>query len=99
MSVALEINSRYFEEGEVGISIDETTNLEDINWILEVFAKAANKQVPKIQAIPDLKNIEEKFRRRSNFLKQEVFSKYRSETEMARYIKRLEKKISRWFIR
>jgi glycine dehydrogenase len=92
LSVALEMNFRYFEQGEVGISIDETTNLDDINWILEVFAKAANKTVPFIQSLPELKNIAENFRRNTSFLKQEVFSKYRSETEMARYIKRLEKK-------
>ena len=92
LSVALEMNFRYFEQGEVGISIDETTNLEDINWILEVFAKAANKVVPVISGMPESTNIPETFARQSGFLKQEVFSKYRSETEMARYIKRLEKK-------
>lgn len=92
LSVALEMNFRYFEKGEVGISIDETTNLEDINWILEVFAKAGNKQVPRIEQIPEMSNISESFSRKSTFLKQEVFSRYRSETEMARYIKRLEKK-------
>ncbi|MCE1198036.1 MAG: aminomethyl-transferring glycine dehydrogenase, partial [Marinilabiliales bacterium] len=92
LSVALEMNFRYFEKGEVGISVDETTNLDDINWILEVFAKAANKPVPQILEIPDLFSIPEVFVRKSAYLKQEVFSKYRSETEMARYIKRLEKK-------
>ena len=92
LSVALEMNFRYFEDGAVGISIDETTNLEDINWILEVFAKAANKKVPSILEVPDLNGIADNFSRKSNYLKQEVFSRYRSETEMARYIKRLEKK-------
>jgi len=92
LSIALEMNFRYFEQGEVGISIDETTNLEDINWILEVFAKAANKAVPRITSIPELNYIPASIARKSGFLKQEVFSKYRSETEMARYIKRLEKK-------
>lgn len=92
LSLELKMNFRYFESGEIGLSIDETTNLEDINWILEVFAKAANKSVPIIDAVPEHKIIDEHFRRESAFLTQEVFNKYRSETEMARYIKRLEKK-------
>jgi glycine dehydrogenase len=92
LSVDLEMNFRYFETGEVGLSIDETTNLEDINWILEVFAKAANKPIPVVDDIPENSIIDDEFRRKSGYLKQKVFNKYRSETEMARYIKRLEKK-------
>jgi glycine dehydrogenase len=46
LSLELEMNFRYFENGEVGISIDETTNREDMTWILEVFAKAANHRWP-----------------------------------------------------
>jgi len=92
LSVDLEMNFRYFENGQVGLSIDETTNIEDINWILEVFAKAANKPVPVIDSIADDRSVDADIKRQSKFLKQEVFSKYRSETEMARYIKRLEKK-------
>ena len=92
LSVDLEMNFRYFSNGQVGLSIDETTNIEDINWILEVFAKAANKPVPVVAAIPENKIMDGSFQRKSAYLKQAVFSKYRSETEMARYIKRLEKK-------
>ena len=92
LSLDLEMNFRYFTNGQVGLSIDETTNIEDINWILEVFAKAANKPVPVITSIADDRSVDADIKRQSKFLKQEVFSKYRSETEMARYIKRLEKK-------
>ncbi len=92
LSTDLEMNFRYFPNGQVGLSIDETTNIEDINWILEVFAKAANKPVPVIATIPENLTIAAQYVRKSSFLKQNVFSKYRSETEMARYIKRLEKK-------
>ncbi len=92
LSLDLEMNFRYFSNGQVGLSIDETTNIEDINWILEVFAKAANKPVPVITAIPENNTIDGPFLRKTAYLKQHVFSKYRSETEMARYIKRLEKK-------
>jgi glycine dehydrogenase len=92
LSVDLEMNFRYLPNGQIGLSIDETTNIEDINWILEVFAKAANKPVPVIYTIPENLFIDTAFLRKSKYLKQHVFSKYRSETEMARYIKRLEKK-------
>lgn len=91
-SLDLEMNFRYFDNGDVGIAIDETTNLEDINWILEVFAKAANLPKPEITEFPALKVFEGDFKRTSNFMQQTVFNRYRSETEMARYIKRLERK-------
>jgi len=92
LSLDLEMNFRYFPDGQIGLSIDETTNIEDVNWILEVFAKAANKPVPVITTISENNTIDDAYLRKTAFLKQHVFSKYRSETEMARYIKRLEKK-------
>ena len=92
LSHELEMNFRYFENGDVGISIDETTNREDMTWILEVFAKAANKKWQTIHEYPAGHKIAGEFARKSKFLTQEVFNKYRSETEMVRYIKRLEHK-------
>jgi glycine dehydrogenase len=92
LSLELEMNFRYFENGEVGLSIDETTNLDDINWIIEVFAKAANKPFARITAYPAEDAVSECFLRKSAYLQQEVFNKYRSETEMVRYIKKLEHK-------
>ncbi len=92
LSVDLEMNFRYFPNGEVGISIDETTNMEDINWIIEVFAKAANKPQVFVTEVPEICRIDKKYHRTSPYLQQEVFNKYRSETEMVRYIKSLELK-------
>ncbi|GAB1454155.1 aminomethyl-transferring glycine dehydrogenase [Draconibacterium sp.] len=92
LSLELEMNFRYFENGEVGISIDETTNREDMGWILEVFAKAANKRWQVIHEYPENAAIDKQFARTSEFMAQEVFNKYRSETEMVRYLKRLEQK-------
>ncbi|WP_346857075.1 aminomethyl-transferring glycine dehydrogenase [uncultured Draconibacterium sp.] len=92
LSLELEMNFRYFENGDVGISIDETTNPEDIGWIIEVFAKAANKKWQVAQEYPEGYTVAEQFRRTSEFMTEEVFNKYRSETEMLRYIKNLAKK-------
>ena len=86
------MNFRYFSNGDVGISIDETTNMDDINWIIEVFAKAANKPLVRVQQVPEECSFDEKFSRTSPYMQQEVFNKYRSETEMVRYIKSLELK-------
>ncbi len=92
LSHELEMNFRLFENGEVGISIDETTNREDMTWILEVFAKAANKKWQIIHEYPTGFEMDKKIARQSGFMTQEVFNRYRSETEMLRYIKRLEHK-------
>ncbi len=91
-SLELEMNFRYLENGEVALSIDETTNLEDVNWIIEVFARASVSEQPKILDIPETCTIADSLLRTSDFMKQEVFNYYRSETEMVRYIKKLERK-------
>jgi len=90
LSHELEMNFRYFENGEVGISIDETTNREDMTWILEVFAKAANQKWPVVHEYPEGFSIDKKFMRTTEFMTREVFNRYRSEIEMLRYIKKLE---------
>ena len=90
LSLDLKMNFRYFDSGEVGLSIDETTNVEDINWIVEVFAKAANQKVPVFDSYPTEQFVDERFARKSEYLQLEVFNRYRSETEMVRYIKKLE---------
>ncbi len=92
LSHELEMNFRLFENGDVGLSIDETTNREDMTWILEVFAKAANKKWQIVHEYPKGFKIDKKYTRTTEFMNQEVFNKYRSETEMLRYIKRLEHK-------
>lgn len=89
LSLDLEMNFRYFENGNVGISIDETTNPQDIAWIIEVFAKAANKKFQVAMEYPKGFSVGAEFARTSEFMTEEVFNKYRSETEMLRYINRL----------
>ena len=89
-----EINLRYIDDNHLGISVDETTTLSDINLILSIFAKAAGKEFSEFICIPEqcqkINTIQEEVTRKSEILKQAVFSSYHSETEMMRYIKRLE---------
>lgn len=92
IALSKEVNLRYFENGDVGLSIDETTDLHDINVLMSIFAIAAEKNFQEITDMPDCCNIPESMRRTSTFLTHEVFNKYHTETEMMRYIKRLDRK-------
>ena len=91
LSEAAEINFRYTDSA-ITISVDQTTDANDLNAIVEVFAKATGKAASKItQDIifnqkPLIQN------RKSLILSHPVFNTYHSESEMMRYIKRLENK-------
>lgn len=87
-------NFRYFEDGTIGLSIDESIDIEILNQLIEVFAKAADNQAVEVSddEIIFSPAFDESLERTSAFLTQEIFSSYHSETEMMRYIKRLERK-------
>jgi glycine dehydrogenase len=85
------VNLYYFEDGEIGISIDETTLLEDAGVLLYIFSEAINS--PKVDwniDAPAKIYFDASFLRTSDFLTQEVFNSYHTETELMRYIKKLE---------
>ncbi len=89
-----DMNFRIIDEKNVGISVDETTSLEDINRILEVFARANHKHFTAFVCDPaecqKITTIPEALTRQSAFLQQSVFNSYHSETDMMRYLKKLE---------
>ncbi|MEN9444427.1 MAG: aminomethyl-transferring glycine dehydrogenase [Bacteroidota bacterium] len=87
-----QVNFRYIDVKHIGISIDETTSLKDANQILKILASAVGDTSVKKKELPEHNFLADKFLRTSDFLTLEVFKKYRSETEMMRYIKRLERK-------
>ncbi len=84
------MNFRVFDEHTLGISLDETTMEKDLVDILSVF----NSGKPPTFSIGELiseTSLDSSFvNRKSPFLPHPVFNKYHSETEMLRYIKRLE---------
>ena len=77
------INLRDFKDGTVGISLDETTTVEDANVLAKLFGASA---VQASAAAP----IDAAFRRTSDFLSHPVFNTHHSESEMLRYIFKLQ---------
>lgn len=90
-----EINLYYDKEGWIGLSIDETTSLEDMNNLIGLFAEAANA-MPQYEESEDAFDgvwaIDESRIREVDYLQADVFHKYHTETEMMRYLKRLDRK-------
>lgn len=83
-----EINFAYFE-GAIGVSLDETVTEKDLMDIVNVFAQANGGEYDSVKAI--VSNLHEELRN-DEVLTNEVFNKYHSETEMMRYLKKLENK-------
>ena len=92
-SLALEheMNFRYTGDS-VGISLDETTTIADLNRIIDVFSRAVKKYVPPVSTLEEKVFFAPSFNRESKFMQHEVFRRFHSETEIMRYIKRLERK-------
>jgi glycine dehydrogenase len=86
------VNLFYPDNQTVTISINETTSLRDVNHLISVFAKAADKKTITLSSISGGNNISENIKRQSDFLTLDVFNTYHSETELMRYIKSLERK-------
>jgi glycine dehydrogenase len=86
------INFRY-ADGGIGISIDETTTIEDVGEIVDVFKRASGKS-----GFPVFKRGEFSLKapsplvRSSPYLTHSVFNTHHSETQMMRYIRSLERK-------
>lgn len=85
------INLNYFTEDYVSITLNETTTEEKLQKLFDVFAGFKHKQSFKIN-IREEYAIPAEMLRTDEILKGEVFNKYHTETELMRYIKRLERK-------
>ncbi|ROS01253.1 glycine dehydrogenase [Sinobacterium caligoides] len=87
-----EINLRKLDENTVTISFDETTTLEDVDDLFAVFADAIVDFNAASLDDNALCRIPESLLRDDDVLSHAVFNSYHSETEMLRYLKRLENK-------
>ncbi|MGA8853154.1 MAG: aminomethyl-transferring glycine dehydrogenase, partial [Christiangramia sp.] len=87
-----EINFFYPDAESACISINETTTIDDLNAIINVFAELAGKENSEITELPTRTAIPKTLERKTEFLAHEVFNLYHSETELMRYIKKLERK-------
>ena len=88
---ANKINFNYIDDHHVSISINETVGVHEIEAIVHCFKEAfglkSEKTTPSTTIV-----IPENILRNSGFLENEIFNKYQSETDMMRYIKKLERK-------
>lgn len=85
------INLRVIDAQHIGIAVDETVDERDVADLLGVFATVAGKEFAIDDALfDDPAPIGDGLDRTSDFLTHPVFNMNRSETEMMRYIKRLE---------
>ena len=90
------VNFRYFDGHGIGISLDETSEIEDVQGILQIFAEAAGNELSGFDLEKESKSIglswPQSLIRQSDYLSHPVFSSYHSEHDMLRYLKRLENK-------
>ena len=85
----------YYGKDFVGISLDETVTLDDMNNLIDLFAELTGNQPQYEQseeAFQGLWAIDESRVRDIDYMQADVFKKYHTETEMMRYIKRLDRK-------
>ena len=85
-------NFNYHPEGAIGISIDEVTTYKDLKVILSIFAHANGKGADDYKIQESSNNIPKHLQRNTPYLTHPVFNTHHSETEMLRYITRLENK-------
>ncbi|PTX60913.1 glycine dehydrogenase [Kordia periserrulae] len=86
-----EVNFLYIDEETVAISLNEATSQQDLQDIIFIFAAVAVKETVAIQE-NNTSKILPSVVRKTAFMEEAVFNSYHSETEMMRYIKKLERK-------
>ncbi|WP_237132894.1 aminomethyl-transferring glycine dehydrogenase [Pseudohongiella sp. O18] len=87
------INLRDTNADTLGVSLDECSSVEDLVTLWQVFLgdKAGNLNVSDIDAsLDDAAGIPAALQRQSEYLQHPVFNRYHNETDMLRYLKRLE---------
>lgn len=91
-ALASNINFRYFSNGNIGISLDETTNFEDLADIINALNLVEGAVGYDVDEVNCLQGVPQHLIRTSSYLEHSVFNAHRSESQMMRYIKFLENK-------
>jgi glycine dehydrogenase len=86
------INFNYIDDRNLSISINETVGIKELNAIIAVFTEALNIKTTTISTIVEGNSIPKNAQRNTSFLENKIFNTYQSETDMMRYIKKLERK-------
>ena len=89
---AKKFNLRHMDAHTVGLSLDETTTVDDVRTLLSFFSEAAAAELQPSAFDEKLASFASSCARNSAFLTAETFNRYHTEHEMLRYIKRLEAK-------
>ena len=87
-----EVNFFYPDAETISISFNETTSVNDINQIIAIFAEATSKDAFTVNQLANDTMVPENLVRKSSFLQYDVFNNHHSESQLMRYIKKLERK-------
>jgi glycine dehydrogenase len=87
-----EVNFFYIDGESISISVNETTSISDLNQIIAIFAEATGKESFKVADLSSTNNFPSSLERTSTFLTHDVFNSHHSESQLMRYIKKLERK-------
>lgn len=88
------INIQYVDDETLSISINETDTLKDIQKLVRIFGLATDRSTLNFSPASEIteNQFSSYFIRQSEFMKQDLFRNYQTETKMMRYIKKLERK-------
>ncbi|MEN8157875.1 MAG: aminomethyl-transferring glycine dehydrogenase [Bacteroidota bacterium] len=92
LAIEKEVNLHYPEGGMIQFSTDESTGEEQVNELLEIFSVAVKRGIRFHEVVETTTAFDPSFERNAPILEQEVFHRYRSETDLMRYIRMLERK-------
>jgi glycine dehydrogenase len=87
-----EVNFYYVDAETISISFNETTSIANINQIIAIFAEATGKDNFEVSELTNNDSIIGDLERKSTFLQHDVFNNHHSESQLMRYIKKLERK-------
>ncbi|MEG0849074.1 aminomethyl-transferring glycine dehydrogenase [Flavobacterium plurextorum] len=87
-----EVNFFYPDADTISISFNETTSIADINQIIAIFAEALGKETVIVSELTEASQLPASLERTSSFLTHDVFNNHHSESQLMRYIKKLERK-------